>query len=34
MHLYRGAAGVRTWSKYQETVKEWALCGIAPTACN
>ena len=27
-HLYRGAPAVRSWSKYQATVKEWSLCGI------
>jgi hypothetical protein len=28
MHLYRGAPAVRSWSKYQETVEDWTLCGI------
>jgi hypothetical protein len=28
MHLFRGAPSVRGWSKYQETVQEWTLCGI------
>ena len=28
MHLYRGAPSVRSWSKYQETVEDWTLCGI------
>lgn len=28
MHLYRGAPCVRAWSKYQETVERWTLCGI------
>jgi hypothetical protein len=28
VHLFRGAACVRSWSKYQETVERWALCGI------
>jgi len=27
-HLYRGAPCVRSWSKYQTTVKLWSLCGI------
>lgn len=27
-HLFRGAEPVRSWSKYQETVKDWTLCGI------
>lgn len=27
-HLFRGAPPVRSWSKHQETVKEWTLCGI------
>lgn len=27
-HLFRGAPCVRSWSKYQETVQEWTLCGI------
>lgn len=29
MHLFRGAPAVRTWSKHQETVPDWTLCGIA-----
>jgi hypothetical protein len=28
VHLFRGASCVRSWSKYQETVKGWTLCGI------
>lgn len=28
MHLYRGAPSARSWSKYQETVQRWTLCGI------
>lgn len=28
VHLYRGAPAVRSWSKYQQTVKDWTLCGI------
>ena len=28
IHLFRGAPAVRSWSKYQETVEEWTLCGI------
>ena len=28
VHLYRGAPIIRSWSKYQQTVKEWALCGV------
>jgi hypothetical protein len=28
VHLYRGAPSVRDWSKYQETVHDWTLCGI------
>lgn len=27
-HLFRGAPTVRGWSKYQETVNDWTLCGI------
>ena len=27
-HLYRGSPAVRSWSKYQETVEGWTLCGI------
>lgn len=27
-HLFRGAPAVRTWSKYQETIPGWTLCGI------
>lgn len=27
-HLFRGAPPVRDWSKHQETVKDWTLCGI------
>ena len=27
MHLFRGAPSVRGWSKYQQTVMEWTLCG-------
>jgi hypothetical protein len=26
-HLYRGAPAVRSWSRYQETVFWWTLCG-------
>jgi hypothetical protein len=29
IHLFRGAPPVRSWSKYQATVKAWTLCGIA-----
>ncbi len=28
IHLYRGAPAVRSWSKHQETVTDWTLCGI------
>lgn len=28
MHLFRGAPAVRSWSKHQQTVEEWTLCGI------
>jgi hypothetical protein len=28
MHLFRGAPAVRDWSKYQETVTHWSLCGL------
>ena len=28
IHLFRGAPSVRDWSKYQQTVKGWTLCGI------
>lgn len=28
MHLYRGAPAVRSWSKHQEIVESWALCGV------
>lgn len=28
VHLFRGAPAVRAWSKYQETVPRWTLCGI------
>jgi hypothetical protein len=28
LHLFRGAPAVRGWSKYQETVYRWTLCGI------
>ena len=28
MHLFRGAPSVRSWSRYQETVQGWTLCGI------
>jgi hypothetical protein len=28
VHLFRGAPGVRSWSKYQATVEDWTLCGI------
>jgi hypothetical protein len=31
-HLLRGAPCVRSWSKYQKTVKEWTLCGIRRVA--
>lgn len=27
IHLFRGAPIVRSWSKYQETITDWALCG-------
>jgi len=32
MHLYRGAPAVRGWSRYQQTMRDWTLCGISPTA--
>lgn len=28
VHLFRGAPAVRSWSKYQEIVEDWTLCGI------
>lgn len=28
VHLYRGAPAVRSWSRHQETVTDWTLCGI------
>ena len=28
IHLFRGAPAVRAWSEYQETMKQWTLCGI------
>lgn len=28
VHLFRGAPAVRHWSKHQETIKDWTLCGI------
>jgi hypothetical protein len=28
VHLFRGAPCVRSWSKYQQTVEQWTLCGI------
>jgi hypothetical protein len=28
VHLYRGAPAVRSWSKYQQAVERWTLCGI------
>ena len=28
IHLYRGAPAVRCWSKHQNTVESWSLCGI------
>jgi hypothetical protein len=28
LHLFRGAPCVRGWSKYQQTVFRWTLCGI------
>jgi hypothetical protein len=31
MHLYRGAPAVRGWSRYQQTMRDWTLCGISPT---
>jgi len=31
-HLYRGAAAVRDWSRYQKTITEWTLCGIRRNA--
>jgi hypothetical protein len=31
IHLYRGAPCVRSWSKYQSTVKQWSLCGVYDT---
>jgi hypothetical protein len=30
-HLYRGAPAVRSWSKHQQTVWDWTLCGIKRT---
>jgi hypothetical protein len=27
VHLLRGSACTRAWSKYQETVPHWSLCG-------
>jgi hypothetical protein len=31
VHLYRGAPPVRSWSKYQDAVHGWTLCGIERT---
>lgn len=31
-HLYRGSPCVRSWSKYQQTIPTWTLCGIGPLA--
>jgi hypothetical protein len=28
VHLYRGAPGVRNWSRYPQTVTSWTLCGM------
>jgi hypothetical protein len=28
VHLYSGAPPVRSWSKYQNTIREWTLCGV------
>jgi hypothetical protein len=28
MHLFRGAPSVRGWSKHQQTVEKWTLCGV------
>ncbi len=28
IHLYRGAPPVRAWTKHQETIEGWTLCGI------
>jgi hypothetical protein len=27
VHLFRGAPGVRGWSKYRQTIERWTLCG-------
>jgi len=29
VHLFRGAPAVRYWSKHQETIEAWTLCGIS-----
>lgn len=28
IHLFRGAPCVRSWSRHQQTVERWTLCGI------
>lgn len=28
IHLFRGSPPVRSWSKHQETIRGWSLCGI------
>ena len=28
IHLLRGAPAVRMWSRHQQTVPNWTLCGI------
>lgn len=29
VHLWRGAPATRTWSKYQDTVQAWSVCGVS-----
>ena len=29
IHLWRGAPATRTWSRYQDTVQAWSVCGVA-----
>jgi hypothetical protein len=29
VHLWRGAPATRTWSKYQQTVQAWSVCGTS-----
>jgi hypothetical protein len=29
VHLWRGAPATRTWSRYQDTVTAWSVCGIS-----